>query len=329
VAIAKVQHYVPQFLLKKFGNGKKDQLFVYDKQCDRVFSTNVKNIACESRFYDFEFNSSDLTIEPALSRLESDAKPLIDRILKQDTLSCLNPEDRAVLSIFLSIQFTRTRTFREQWSSFPSLLREHFTRHNEPPENLTEISEYLRDPTDNETKLETARFMLNSAEEFSTHFANKTWILAQTTRSCPFIISDNPIVLQNMIDMGPRGNLGLAVRGIEIYFPLTPTRALAMWCPSHEETIREGMSELKRKMFLGPQVQEMYFKNHKDLIRLATAIENGTPLAYKKENVENFNSLQIASSERFIFSSKNDFQLAKEMILSEPKLRSGPRMECN
>ena len=34
--IAKVQHYVPQFLLRKFGNGKKDQLHVFDKQTGRI-----------------------------------------------------------------------------------------------------------------------------------------------------------------------------------------------------------------------------------------------------------------------------------------------------
>ena len=31
MTIAKVQHYVPQFLLRNFGNGKKDQVWVYDK----------------------------------------------------------------------------------------------------------------------------------------------------------------------------------------------------------------------------------------------------------------------------------------------------------
>ena len=51
MAIAKVQHYVPQFLLRNFGNGKKDQLWgFYDKTSDRSFPTNAKNVASESRF---------------------------------------------------------------------------------------------------------------------------------------------------------------------------------------------------------------------------------------------------------------------------------------
>ncbi|MDB5789306.1 DUF4238 domain-containing protein [Caballeronia mineralivorans] len=51
--IAKVQHYVPQFLLRNFGTGKKDQLHVFNKATDKTFLTNARNVAAESRFYDF------------------------------------------------------------------------------------------------------------------------------------------------------------------------------------------------------------------------------------------------------------------------------------
>lgn len=47
---AKVQHYVPRFLLKNFGAGKKHKLHAFDKQTEQAFPTNVKNVAAESRF---------------------------------------------------------------------------------------------------------------------------------------------------------------------------------------------------------------------------------------------------------------------------------------
>ena len=47
--ISKVQHYVPQFVLRNFGNGKRDQVYVFDKRNDPTFATNVKNVASESR----------------------------------------------------------------------------------------------------------------------------------------------------------------------------------------------------------------------------------------------------------------------------------------
>jgi phospholipase C len=40
--IAKVQHYVPQFLLKHFSTGKKNKVHVFDKQTGKTFLTNVK-----------------------------------------------------------------------------------------------------------------------------------------------------------------------------------------------------------------------------------------------------------------------------------------------
>uniref|UniRef100_UPI0022EBF80C DUF4238 domain-containing protein n=1 Tax=Listeria seeligeri TaxID=1640 RepID=UPI0022EBF80C len=40
---AKIQHYVPKFLLRNFGTGKKDQLWVFDKASGRSFQTNAKN----------------------------------------------------------------------------------------------------------------------------------------------------------------------------------------------------------------------------------------------------------------------------------------------
>ncbi|KQY90736.1 DUF4238 domain-containing protein [Pelomonas sp. Root1444] len=46
--IAKVQHHVPQFLLRQFGTGQKDQLHAFDKATGRTFVTNAKNAASES-----------------------------------------------------------------------------------------------------------------------------------------------------------------------------------------------------------------------------------------------------------------------------------------
>ena len=43
-------------------------------------------------------------------------------------------------------------------------------------------------------------------------------MLLRTEWQKPFLIGDSPLALQNSYDMGPYGNLGLTVPGIEIYF---------------------------------------------------------------------------------------------------------------
>ena len=60
-------HYVPRFLLRNFTQGKKPQIFVYDKSNDKQFRTNIKNVAAESGFYDIEVEDGFLTLEPGLA----------------------------------------------------------------------------------------------------------------------------------------------------------------------------------------------------------------------------------------------------------------------
>jgi hypothetical protein len=319
---AKVQHYVPQFLLRNFGNGKKDQVWVYDKTTDRAFSTNAKNIASESRFYDFEVEDEAVTLEPMLSKLESMAKPVIEKILETDSLTPLDEEERAMLAVFLSVQHTRTRTFREQWNAFPKLLREEFESKGETVAEGSQAAQLIQDFTENESKAETGRFMLDAPEQFAPHLLSKQWVLASTTRKHPFLISDNPLTRQNMNHMPGRGNLGFAVQGIEIYFPLSPTRALAMWCPSIVELVRQEIQRHRERPWA---FTDQGLSDDDGPLALLEAINTGKALAYSKESVENFNSLQISYSERYVFSSTDDFHLAKDMLKSHPELRRGPR----
>lgn len=307
---AKVQHYVPRFLLRHFGTGKKDRLHVFDKQTELNFSTNVKNVAAESRFYDFEFEGNDLTIEPGLELVESAAKPVIKAILDAGSLVHLTAEQRAKLSIFFAVQFARTKWFREQFRELPKQLGEHIQRVHGPDADVSQIEEYLKVPDDNELAFQIARFIVRNSRELAINFTNKIWVLASTDSKHPFVIGDHPFGLQNHIDMSPRGSLGLGVEGIEIHFPLSPKHALAMWCPSLYGMFKDAEAKVGR-------VSSVH--------EVLSAIETGTKLAYTPENVLKFNSLQIMQAERFVFSSSEDFSLVRRIIAENPGTKRGPR----
>lgn len=310
---AKVQHYVPRFLLRHFGTGKKDKLFAFDKQTDRSFPTNVKNVAAESRFYDFDIEGHALTIEPGLERVESTAKPAIKKILDEDSLVPLSGEDRAALSIFFAVQFIRTKWFRQQFRELPKMLEEHVRRVHGDDADLSSIADHIRVPDDNELAFQTAGFIMKHSRDFALQFANKAWMLIATDVKHPFMIGDHPIGLQNHIDMGLYGNLGLGVTGIEIYFPLSPRRALAMWCPSLHDAFRTAVQ----------------VRGDAGARAVLYALENGSPLEYTPGHVMNFNSLQIAHAERFVFSSVDEFSLAKRMLADNPGFRMGMRSRTN
>ena len=314
--IAKVQHYVPQFLLRNFGTGKKDQLNVFDKQTEKAYKTNCKNVACESRFYDFNFEGTKLSIEPALSNIESIAKPIIKGISEKETLDHLSAQDRANISIFLAIQFTRTKHFRENFSQIRKLLGETLKKRGFVDDQLEGVSEYITQPSENDLSIMAARAIHEAPEDYSVHFASKIWLLAKAATNTHFVIGDNPISLHNETDMKPYGNLGIAVKGIEINFPITPKLALLLWCPSILELFIDGQRKYESLGITCPS-------SIKDPI---DSSNSGKPLLFSSENVVNFNSRQVFYAERYIFSDRDDFDLVKEMVEADSRLKFGPRM---
>ena len=319
MTIAKVQHYVPQFLLRNFGNGKKDQVWVYDKSSNRSFPSNTKNVASESRFYDFEYEGQPLSIEPWLSELEGHAKSVISAILEADSITSLADEQKQVLASFLAVQLTRTKTFREEWNAFPRMLREHLEKSGDQVAPGSQAEELLRQIPENESKEQTARIVFSAPSTYAAHFLDKDWVLAATSRKHPFLLSDNPLTRQNMIDRPLRGNLGLKTLGIEIYLPLSPTRALAMWCPTLTDLVHRGALSLAG----GQRAADV--ADSQGVVAMSDSLLSGKPVQYSLANVENFNSLQVAWSERYVFSTLNDFHLAQEMLGDHPNLRQGPR----
>ena len=62
-----------------------------------------------------------------------------------------------------------------------------------------------------------------------------------------------------------------------------------------------------------------------DAMAFVRAMDQGGALPSEPENVLNFNSLQVRFAERYVFSSMDDFALAKEMVESDEGGRIGPR----
>lgn len=322
--IAKIQHYVPQFVLKNFSSGKKPQVFVYDKHTRKTFKSHVKNVASENGFYDLNFEGRDLTIEPALSDIESNAAPLLKKITKEESLAWLSPEERSFLSYFFAIQFVRTKQHRIMWENLTEGLVGALRTKGLNQEDLEGYSVQ----TEEEIKFAGIQSVLKS-DEYAVHFHDKCWILLKTTKENPFYISDNPICFQNMNDFGFRGNIGLSVKGIEIYFPINSNLAIAMYCKSIEEEIRSGYKIYQKLLFSNPILAAQQIKDPVGLEQIVAGITEGKVVPSKPENVININSLQVRYSSRFVFSTENKFSLVEEMLRDNPELKDGPRMKVN
>jgi hypothetical protein len=119
--------------------------------------------------------------------------------------------------------------------------------------------------------------MLN-AHQYSEILLRKKWILQKSNQQ--FYCSDNPVALNNSTNRSiVRGTLGLKSEGIEIYLPLGSSLVLNICCERVYKDIPRGTYQLQ------------------------------------DVNIEYCNWLQIRNAERFVFSSKNNFELAVEVTI--------------
>lgn len=315
-----LQHYVPRFLLKNFATGKKPQVFVYDKSNDRQFKTNIKNIAAETGFYDIEVGDGRLTLEPKLGHLETNASSVIKKIVGTKSLQNLDEQDVAVLAVFLAVQFVRTKEHRLRFEHVGELLRERLSAMGATEENIAELTESQHGVP--EDKMIGFQSIIKS-DEFVPHFLNKQWALFETTIDNPFYISDSPITLHNELDHGLYGNIGLGVKGIEIYFPLSSTLSLGLLCPSIGEEFQKGYDNIKFLDKNLPGMADAIMKKSKTARAFCEGLRNGTAIQLVKDNVTMMNSLQVMYSSRFVYCEDDGFNLIKQMISDNDKFRTG------
>ena len=316
---SEIQHYVPKFILRKFCGGKKPQLWVYDKHQDRSFKANVSRIAAESSFYDFEFGDIPVSLEQSLGELEAKVAPIFKEIDRAGNIAFLDDEEKAVLSYYFSVQLVRTKRHREQYRDVHDALSEFLARTGD---DISQIEGYEA-PTEDSLKESGIRAIAN-AHEFVPYFLDKSWVLMRARKGKPFITSDHPICMQNMIDHGLRGNLGLRVRGIEIYFSISTKWCLSMLCPTYEKEIIDGYQRYKRMTMAGALPSDLTLEPF-ELEELVAGFREGAGVRTKDESILNINSLHVRNSHRFIFSSTNDFAMVKDILSEYPDLKSGAK----
>jgi hypothetical protein len=115
---AQNQHYVPKFILRQFlADEAKEQVQVYDKHEDKVFSTSIKNVMAERRFNEFQFDDDWMVdFEPVAGAAEDQVLPAYRSVIQSRRLDG-SPEQKAALSFLIAFQFLRTRAHRNLWQA--------------------------------------------------------------------------------------------------------------------------------------------------------------------------------------------------------------------
>lgn len=318
----KNQHYVPQFLLKGFTTGKKHQVWVFDKHNGNSFRTSIRNVASGNYFYNFDRDGTEVSLDPLLTKLDNEAGAIVEKLRKEVSLAAISDEERATLSLFIGAQHARVQNLREMSAHMNRMLADHLRALGADPNEV----EGFKELSNEENKAFTVSMLPRMAAELAPIIYDKTWMLCKTVPSVPFYTSDNPVTLQNTSWSHPfYGNIGFAVKGIEIYLPLASTLSLAMFCPSLEEGMRRNLAAMRRARRW--RLKREVSKDEERVAAMVKAVTDGTVFQYESENVLNHNSLQVAYASRFVFSSTDDFSLVTQMLAENERYRTGPKPE--
>ncbi len=96
-------HYIPQYYLKGFSQNNGKTIWVYDKQDNRKYSTQVKSTANETGLYDPKW-------EQYLAKIEGLANPVLDKIRKRERITAA---DKEALSDYMVVMWKRVPQSRK------------------------------------------------------------------------------------------------------------------------------------------------------------------------------------------------------------------------
>jgi hypothetical protein len=239
--------------------------------------------------------------------MEAKVAGIIGGILKRESLAHLTRDDRMFVSLFAAVQRLRVKAVRQRMHSLnEGVLRVLAERGIDPGDVVREMSD------DGVKRVGLAR--IQDAKKTANVFFDKAWILRQAPNDRSFWISDNPITLHNVVEPSRRG---LGSMGVEILLPISRRFSISFLCDHVRHLIRQGVGDLLRyERDLGRA-----HPGAAAILRQAEVIEKGTPDLLLPENVDHQNSLQVQYASRFIMSATDSFDIAKEMIRRNPKVK--------
>lgn len=293
---SKKHHYVPEAHLRNFARAdNRDQIWVYDKLKSRYFSSAVRDVASEGNFNTIEVAGKKINLEPIFETVDSAAPPLIKKILETQRIDQLSQAERYSVATVVAVQIIRSKIYRLSFAYMMEQLGESVRNAGLNPEELANFGI----PTEMQAKI-LSFDSLGSVDDLAREIGSKICVLHQFTGD-PLWLSDNPVVMFNSF---PYGDSGIKSQGIEIYYPISREFLLAFYCPSIGWKLRRASREALR----GSEYYQFLLQGMIE----GRAVESSAHLEF-------LNSLQVAQSHRFVFSSLEEFSLAEKMLHEHPE----------
>jgi hypothetical protein len=216
------EHYVPRVYLEHFGTS----LTGFDKRTGNVFTTTSKNVAFEEGFYDLDPN---IDLEGLIAKNERSLMSGIRELIEKSNPTAISSESRAKVSLFVSLQFVRTREYREEIKETGGKFLTEIVN-NEPRFKGFDFKVVMKEEL--AQALQAQAIVDDTVPKTAWFLGNSRWTLLVNRSKVPFWTSDNPVTLFNPVDYGEAGGLGFNVRGIQTHFPLNSSLLLLILDPT-------------------------------------------------------------------------------------------------
>ncbi|NPA93099.1 MAG: DUF4238 domain-containing protein [Chloroflexi bacterium] len=219
----KRQHYVPQFYLRKFSEDG-NSIFVFDKVRRAIFNSSIINVAQERYFFDLPEevtgDEDPQIVEQVFAELETTYASLLDKLLQALVRKRrFNPKYKIQLAFFISIQFLRTREYRQNQAqlrkAIVDVINQEFAK-----EGMWLEYGYKDEAVNHFISLFNPKLVEALTEVLLKHI----WVIWNNKTEHPFYTSDNPVVVASRIQK----SAGFASPGVEILLPLNSKLLLSI-----------------------------------------------------------------------------------------------------
>jgi len=228
-----------------------DSFFIhcYDKVTGKIFDTNIKNIAQETKFYDFDNDDGEQkSIESFLSGIEVALQVALQGVCSKQSVDAVLA-NKIGLSSFIAYQMSRTPVFRNV----------HMDIRHGVNARLQDDGIQLPIPEINELKHAQAVYITDHTPMFANILQEMKWILVLNQTGKAYWSSDHPLTRYNPHESG---DLGLLSSGIQVYFPLNPYLLLIICDPREYATADSEIMADVRDVDFYNKGQVIYSRRH-------------------------------------------------------------------
>ncbi len=287
-----VHHFVPRSVLRRFApDARHSYVFVFDKQQRRSWPGGLSPTGSGQGYNTLvEPDGTRVNFEPDFDGIDSDYSRIGNELAERRSLAGVDDDFLRILADVAVVQLLRTPLVRSTLDELPRKLAADLRERGFSAPGESEFQ-------DENVARRSSRKLIARRERQRTALLSKDIMLFEPAGTNRFWTSDHPIATHSQL---PLGETGLESLGVEIYLPIASDLVVGFLCPSLRPNQLSDHN--------GP-----FFKQ-------ADVVGSGLPLRLADAQVNFFNALQVQSSQRFLYASRDDFALARKILDHRPDL---------